>query len=223
MFRDLLENILDATERISFKSVVVLACGVVSLVSGIIIGTNYVKDDELATEASNLVLEVSTAGEYGPEIDEDELAKEVFSLNEDCEIWIQDVVISEGNIENRGMMVGVVPEELLNMSYAEIVGYFEEKYPSKIIETMNTYEIVLVEKDDLTSEIDSSKAGKYSIEEDNGYICVYIYDDLGVPSLVEQTTILTSLLPDSAREELQLGIFADTEDEIYSILETYDS
>ena len=70
-------------------------------------------------------------------------SKEVFNLNEDCEIWVQGQVTSKGTYESP-KMIGTIPKDLLNKSKDEIVAYLKEKYPNKEIARMNQYEIILV-------------------------------------------------------------------------------
>ena len=47
-------------------------------------------------------------------------SKEVFNLNEDCEIWVQGQVTSKGTYESP-KMIGTIPKDLLNKSKDEIV------------------------------------------------------------------------------------------------------
>ena len=115
-------------------------------------------------------------------------SKEVFNLNEDCEIWVQGQVTSKGTI----------PKDLLNKSKDEIVAYFKEKYPNKEIASMNQYEIILGN----AQKKEPSKANKYSIEEKDGFIYVYKYDKEGTKSQVEKTDISVDSLPKSVQEEL---------------------
>ena len=85
--------------------------------------------------------------------------KEVFNLNEDCEIWVQGQITSSGTYESP-KMIGTIPKDLLNKSKDEIVAYFKNKYPNKEIASMNQYEIIL--SNSKTKE--PSKANKYCIE-----------------------------------------------------------
>ena len=130
-------------------------------------------------------------------------SKEVFNLNEDCEIWVQGQITSSGTYESPKML-GTIPKDLLNKSKDEIVAYFKEKYPNKEIASMNQYEIILSN----SQEKEPSKANKYSIEEKDGLIYVYKYDKEG---------------PKSVQEELADGIVVDSEEDAYSTLENFES
>lgn len=145
-------------------------------------------------------------------------SKEVFNLNEDCEIWVQGQVTSKGTYESP-KMIGTIPKDLLNKSKDEIVAYFKEKYPNKEIASMNQYEIILGN----VQKKEPSKANKYSIEEKDGFIYVYKYDKEGTKSQVEKTDISVDSLPKSVQEELTSGILVDNEDDAYSKLENFGS
>ena len=145
-------------------------------------------------------------------------SKEVFNLNEDCEIWVQGQVTSKGTYESP-KMIGTIPKDLLNKSKDEIVAYFKEKYPNKEIASMNQYEIILGN----AQKKEPSKANKYSIEEKDGFIYVYKYDKEGTKSQVEKTDISVDSLPKSVQEELTSGILVDNEDDDYSKLENFGS
>ena len=145
-------------------------------------------------------------------------SKEVFNLNEDCEIWVQGQVTSKGTYESP-KMIGTIPKDLLNKSKDEIVAYFKEKYPNKEIASMNQYEIILGN----AQKKEPSKANKYSIEEKDGFIYVYKYDKEGTTSQVEKTDISVDSLPKSVQEELTSGILVDNEDDAYSKLENFGS
>ena len=145
-------------------------------------------------------------------------SKEVFNLNEDCEIWVQGQVTSKGTYESP-KMIGTIPKDLLNKSKDEIVAYFKEKYPNKEIASMNQYEIILGN----AQKKEPSKSNKYSIEEKDGFIYVYKYDKEGTKSQVEKTDISVDSLPKSVQEELTSGILVDNEDDAYSKLENFGS
>ena len=145
-------------------------------------------------------------------------SKEVFNLNEDCEIWVQGQVTSKGTYESP-KMIGTIPKDLLNKSKDEIVAYFKEKYPNKEIASMNQYEIILGN----AQKKEPSKANKYSIEEKDGFIYVYKYDKEGTKSQVEKTDISVDSLPKSVQEELTSGILVDNEDDAYSKLVNFGS
>ena len=145
-------------------------------------------------------------------------SKEVFNLNEDCEIWVQGQVTSKGTYESP-KMIGTIPKDLLNKSKDEIVAYFKEKYPNKEIASMNQYEIILGN----AQKKEPSKANKYSIEEKDWFIYVYKYDKEGTKSQVEKTDISVDSLPKSVQEELTSGILVDNEDDAYSKLENFGS
>ena len=145
-------------------------------------------------------------------------SKEVFNLNEDCEIWVQGQITSSGTYESPKML-GTIPKDLLDKSKNEIVEYFKEKYPNKEIESMNQYEIILSNAE----EKQISKANKYLIKEKDGYIYVYKYDEEGAKTQLEKTEISVNSLPKSVQEELAEGILLDNEDDTYSTLENFES
>ena len=145
-------------------------------------------------------------------------SKEVFNLNEDCEIWVQGQITSSGTYESPKML-GTIPKDLLNKSKDEIVAYFKEKYPNKEIASMNQYEIILSN----SQEKEPSKANKYSIEEKDGLIYVYKYDKEGTKKQLEKTDISVDSLPKSVQEELADGIVVDSEEDAYYTLENFES
>ncbi|MEG0050910.1 MAG: hypothetical protein RR712_01925 [Terrisporobacter sp.] len=145
-------------------------------------------------------------------------SKEVFLLNNDCEIWVQGQITSNGSYKSP-KMIGTIPKDLLNKSKEEIVSYFTTKYPNKEIVSMNEYEIVLCN----AQNKEPGKANKYSIESKDGIIYVYKYDKEGMKSEIEKTAISVDSLPKSVQEELSSGILVDNEDDAYSRLENFES
>ena len=145
-------------------------------------------------------------------------SKEVFSLNEDCEIWVQGQITGSGTYESPKML-GTIPKDLLDKSKDEIVSYFKEKYPNKEIASMNQYEIILCN----AQAKEPSKANKYSIEEKDGFVYVYKYDKDGVKTELEKTDISVDSLPKSVQEELSSGILVNSEDDAYTRLENFES
>ncbi|MGL4910810.1 MAG: hypothetical protein ACRC3Y_00125 [Romboutsia sp.] len=146
------------------------------------------------------------------------VSKEVFALNQNCEIWVQGQITSEGSYKSPKML-GTIPKDLLNKSKDEIESYFAEKYPNKEIVSMNEYEIILCN----TQSKEPGKANKYSLEQKDGFVYMYKYDKEGVKSEIEKTSISVDSLPKSVQEELSSGIVLDNEDDAYSRLENFQS
>ena len=188
-------------KEFSWKIPTLVLLGVIVLSCGIGIGVQIIE-----TQQARQALQASKE------------SKEVFNLNEDCEIWVQGQVTSKGTYESP-KMIGTIPKDLLNKSKDEIVAYFKEKYPNKEIASMNQYEIILGN----AQKKEPSKANKYSIEEKDGFIYVYKYDKEGTKSQVEKTDISVDSLPKSVQEELTSGILVDNEDDAYSKLENFGS
>ena len=176
--------------------------GILVLSSGIYIGvkTNNSNDNDLN------IKEVST---------EKETVKNVFKLNENCEIWLKKNSSGGSNSESSLVMLGSIPSDLLNKTKEEITAYLNEKYPDREIESITQYEIVLSEKEVYN---DISKKNKYSLEVSNQYIGIYKYDSNGQREVIEDTQIKLDSLPQLAQEEIQKGILVDSEDEAYSKL-----
>ncbi|WKK92238.1 hypothetical protein Q0Y04_19740 [Clostridioides difficile] len=92
---------------------------------------------------------------------------------------------------------------------------------------MDKNEIILVEskysdnKD--VQAMDVTIKGKYTIENDNGNIALYKYDDSGTKTLVEKTKIRVDSLPKTVQDEIKKGVVMDTEEEAYSRLEDFAS
>jgi len=84
---------------------------------------------------------------------------------------------------------------------------------------MNKYQIILKTSEDGT---DLSKANKYTLENEDGYISVFKYNKEGKKELVEKTSIQIKSLPKSVQEELD-AIVLDNEDDAYSRLEDFGS
>lgn len=188
-------------KKFSWKIPTLVLLGVIVLSCGIGIGVK-VREVQQARQA----LQVSKE------------SKEVFNLNEDCEIWVQGQITSSGTYESP-KMIGTIPKDLLNKSKDEIVAYFKNKYPNKEIASMNQYEIIL--SNSKTKE--PSKANKYCIEEKDGLIYVYKYDKEGTKTEIEKTDISVESLPKSVQEELSSGILLDTKEDTYSTLENFES
>ena len=185
-----------------WKIPVLILTGILVLSSGIYIGvkTNNSNDNDLN------IKEVST---------EKETVKNVFKLNENCEIWLKKNSSGDSNSESSLVMLGSIPSDLLNKTKEEITAYLNEKYPDREIESITQYEIVLSEKEVYN---DISKKNKYSLEVSNQYIGIYKYDSNGQRKVIENTQIKIDSLPQLAQEEIQKGILVDSEDEAYSKL-----
>ena len=69
-------------------------------------------------------------------------SREVFALNENCEIWIQGQIASDGSYESPKML-GTIPKDLLNKTRDEIVAYLTREYPNREVISMNENEIIL--------------------------------------------------------------------------------
>lgn len=182
----------------SWKIPALILVGILAIGSGVFIGLK-VKD---SLQASN----------------QQQITKEVFALKEDCEIWVQGQIASNGSYKSPKML-GTIPKDLLNKSKDEIVSYFETKYPNKDIVSMNENEIILCNAQ--TKE--PAKSNKYSIEEKDGFVYVYKYDKEGSKTEIEKTEISVDSLPRSVQEELSSGILVDNEDDAYSRLENFES
>ena len=112
----------------------------------------------------------------------------------------------------------MINDEIYNPK--EIIEILKEKYPDKEVSTMNKYQIILKTSEDGT---DLSKANKYTLENEDGYISVFKYNKEGKKELVEKTSIQIKSLPKSVQEELKDAIVLDNEDDAYSRLEDFGS
>lgn len=146
---------------------------------------------------------------------------EAFGLNENCEIWLHKTYDDESDSKTSPVMIGTVPKELLDKSEEEIIAYFKEKYPNREVQNINKYEIILTEVEDSTADL--SKANKYSVESNSGYVGIYKYDNAGKRTLIEETEIEVDSLPRVVQEDLQQGIVVDSQDQAYLTLEDMDS
>lgn len=188
-------------KEFSWKAPTLVLLGVIVLACGIGIGVQVRE-----TQQSRQALQAKTE------------SKEVFNLNEDCEIWVQGQITSSGTYESPKML-GIIPKDLLNKSKDEIVSYFKDKYPNKEIASMNQYEIILCN----AQSKEPSKANKYSIEEKDGFVYVYKYDKDGTKTELEKTDISVDSLPKSVQNEISSGILVDSEDDAYTRLENFES
>ena len=194
-------------EFLSFKKPALILVGVLVLGLGIYVGVKSIKEEE-PTQAMA--------------VNKNETIEQSSRLSQDCEIWIQNNTSNGMESENRAMMVGTVPKELLNKSDKEITEYLNQQYPSKQVQSINKYEIMLVDKD-TSQSMDITKANKYTIEEKDGIICVYKYDGQGNKEIIEKTDVDINSVPSTVQQEIKNGITRDTQDEIYGILENYGS
>ena len=188
-------------KEFSWKVPTLVLLGVIVLACGIGIGVQVRE-----TQQARQVLQAKTE------------SKEVFNLNEDCEIWVQGQITSSGTYESPKML-GTIPKDLLNKSKDEIVSYFKDKYPNKEIASMNQYEIILCN----AQSKEPSKENKYSIEEKDGFVYVYKYDKDGTKTELEKTDISVDSLPKSVQNEISSGILVDSEDDAYTRLENFES
>lgn len=186
-----------------WKIPLLIVTGIVVLSSGIYIG---VKTSNSEKENDLNIQQVNT---------EKETVKNVFKLNQNCEIWLKKNSSDNSNSESSLVMLGSIPSELLNKTKEEIIVYLNEKYPDREIESITQYEIVLSEKQVYN---DITKKNKYSLEVSNQYIGIYKYDSNGQREVIENTQIKIDSLPQIAQEEIQKGILVDSEDEAYSKL-----
>ena len=178
-----------------------VALGVILLSGGIFLG---VKSYE-TLEASNSKIDKTNQKSLS--------SQQKFKLDEHCQIWLQD----DNEIP---VMLGKVNEDLLNKTEDEIKAALKEKYPDKEVSTMNKYQIILKTSDETT---DLSKANKYTLENEDGYITVFKYNKEGKKELVEKTSIQIKSLPKSVQEELKEAIVLDNEEDAYSRLEDFGS
>ncbi|MGO0902626.1 hypothetical protein ACYZFO_14105 [Clostridioides difficile] len=202
-------------ELFPWKISALILVGVFVLSSGVYIGTrlkhNGVQTGEVVSTSANM----------------NEKSKEAFGLNKNCEVWLQSEGENETNYKRTLTMAEIVPESLLDKTKSEIVSYFKKEYPSKEIKSMDKNEIVLVEsKYSDTKDVQAMNAtikGKYTIENDNGNIALYKYDNSGNKTLVEKTKIRIDSLPKTVQDEIKKGVVMDTEEDAYSRLEDFAS
>lgn len=192
-----------------WKTVAIVCAGVLVLSGGIFIG---VKTRNVAKENPKAQAQTANTNK--------EDSKEVFELMEDCEIWVDKKDTDGKNKEENSMMIGIIPKELLNKTEGEIVSYFKDKYPDRKVESIGKSKIVLSE---ITKSNDPSKANKYTLEDNNGFISIYKYDSNGEAKLVEETTIKIDSLARTIQEEVNEGIILQSEEEAYSRLENFGS
>lgn len=194
-------------ESFPWKLPVLILVGVLVLSSGIYLG---IKTRDVEEENYNANVEQTT----------DTQSKEVFQLMENCEIWVEKISDDTDSTTNESMMIGIVPKELLGKDEKEIEEYLSEKYPDRNIESIKKNRILLSEN---VIKNDTSKANTYSLEDTDGFIALYKYDDKGNKSLIEKTQINISILPKSIQDELKKGIVVNSEEEAYSKLENFGS
>ncbi|MEF9990994.1 MAG: hypothetical protein RRZ84_06820 [Romboutsia sp.] len=199
-----------------WKIPVLILTGVLVLGSGILIGikTRVVDTDNNITKV---------------EQQKNNKAKDVFGLMESCEIWVEKKS-QQGNNSTQSMMIGTVPKELLDKTEDEIIAYLTETYPDRGIDSIGKNRIVLSENKK-TTEVETenietdktSRANKYTLENDNGVISLYKYDASGNSQLIEKTQIKIDSLPKTVQDQLAKGVVTETEDEAYSRLESFGS
>ena len=146
--------------------------------------------------------------------------KEIFNLSEDCEIWVEKILEDGTPSKEAPVMIGTIPKDLVGKPKEDITKYLSIKYPDKSIKKLDTYEITLQEKETFN---DSSKANQFAIMDNKGLLNVYKYNENGDRELIENTEIETQSLPKKVQDEVKAGIFAKSQDEIYSKLEDFGS
>ena len=185
---------------------IVILLGIVVLAGGIYVG--FKGKDYFFTKKTNQEQskEVST--------------KEIFNLSEDCEIWVEKTLEDGTPSEEAPTMISTIPKELVGKSKDYITSYLSSKYPDKNIKKIDTYEITLQEKESFN---DRTKANKFAIIDNKGYLNIYKYDNKGNRIFIEGTEVETSSLPKKVQEEVKTGIYANSEEEIYERLEDFGS
>jgi hypothetical protein len=195
--------VFEKREDFRLKIPVLILMGIVILGSGIYIG--------IKTKSSNSQLDTEVVN-Y-----EDET--EAFSLLETCEIWVEKRLKDGTKVNGESLMIGIVPKEIITKTQEEIIAYLTEKYPTRNIESIKQNKIVLSE----FVEGETTTISKYSLENLDGFVTLYKYDENGEKTIVEKTQIDINVLPSSTQEELEAGIYVNTEDEAYSKLENFGS
>ncbi|MBP3928594.1 MAG: hypothetical protein J6D47_03360 [Peptostreptococcaceae bacterium] len=185
---------------------IMILLGVLVLAGGIYVGLSTTKDvaNKENSETTN----------------SKEKSKEVFELSEDCLIWVETLQ-EDGTISDDGLtMIGNIPNELMGKSKNEITAYLTKKYPNRTVKSIDEYEITLVEQ---ATSNDISRANKFSIQDDKGHVYVYKYDENGNRSIHKKTDIETEMIPEPDRSKIKAGIVVNSEDEVYSNLESFGS
>ncbi|WP_250674032.1 BofC C-terminal domain-containing protein [Paraclostridium ghonii] len=186
---------------------IVIILGIVVLAGGIYVG--FKSTDKNISKKGNL-----------EQKKEETSAKETFKLSEDCEIWVEKTLEDGKPSKEAPTMIGTIPKDLVGKSKDEITKYLSTKYPNKSIKKLDTYEITLQENEIFN---DVSKANQFAIIDNKGVLNVYKYNEKGNRELVENTEIETESLPKKVQEEVKSGIFAKSQEEIYSKLEDFGS
>ena len=195
-------------EPFQWRTPVLILTGILVLSGGIYIGAKTKKVEEKSSFNTEIINE------------EKEQTKDSFALSESCEIWLYKRSEEGSLIDSEPSMLGLAPKELLNKTKDEIRTYLSEQYPDKEIDSITQHQIVLSEKAPLKN---TSRANKYSLEVENGFIGLYKYNINGNRELIESTEIKLDSLPQSVQEEVQKGIVVDTQDDAYSRLESFGS
>ena len=195
-------------EPFQWRTPVLILTGILVLSGGIYIGAKTKKVEEKSSFNTEIINE------------EKEQTKDSFALSESCEIWLYKRSEEGSLIDSEPSMLGLAPKELLNKTKDEIRTYLSEQYPDKEIDSITQHQIVLSEKAPLKN---ISRANKYSLEVENGFIGLYKYNINGNRELIESTEIKLDSLPQSVQEEVQKGIVVDTQDDAYSRLESFGS
>lgn len=192
----------------NWKMIIAVVSGVVVLGLGIVVGVKSIENKD--KEAIKIVKETKEIEKEDTK--EKQEAKDVFLLSEDCEIWLN----KKTNDEVKSVMLGMVPDDIKNKSEDEIRNYLANKYPENNIESITYGQILLSEKEEVkTKDIKN----KYSLEVQDGFICLFKYDINGNRELKEKTNVSIDSLPQSVQEKIQQGMLMDNIDDAYSRLE----
>ena len=192
----------------NWKMIIAVVSGVVVLGLGIVVGEKSIENKD--KEAIKIVKETKEIEKEATK--EKQEAKDVFLLSEDCEIWLN----KKTNDEVKSVMLGMVPDDIKNKSEDEIRNYLANKYPENNIESITYGQILLSEKEEVkTKDIKN----KYSLEVQDGFICLFKYDINGNRELKEKTNVSIDSLPQSVQEKIQQGMLMDNIDDAYSRLE----
>lgn len=194
---------MDKKEPYRWSIPLLVALGVVLLGGGIYIGV-------VSREA--LIVNNNKSNKTIQTLVENPSKNQKFKLDQYCQIWLQDN-------EKIPVMLGTVTDDLMNKTEDQIKEILKEKYPDKEVSTMNKYQIILKSSKDT----DKSRANKYTLEDEDGYVSVFKYDKEGKKELVEKTAIQIKSLPKSVQTQIEDVIVVDNEDDAYNRLENFES
>lgn len=174
------------------------------------IAANVQKESQQAQLEQNMTIQVDTR------------AEDIVEPSTKYILEVYDIVTKKLTSKEKS-----TPEYLIGLKREEIVTYLKDYMSHLSLEEFQagllSYELRSFSKDEIVLRKTYDTSGlkyEYFIVVEKGYVTVYYSDK---KTVFEYTDIALNTLPEEEQEKLVKGIYAETLEEVYGILESYSS